>query len=66
MTLYRLTTGRPPLKAYAARAGTFQDEPVIEWVKRMEGAALFPKQEALKLARRMRKVKVVAKLEVAA
>lgn len=65
MNLYRLAIGRPPLKAYAARAGTYRDEPVIEWVKRMEGAALFPKSEALKLARRMRRVAVV-KLEVAA
>jgi len=65
MSLYRLTTGRPPSKAYAVRNGTFQDEPVIAWVRGMSSAALFKKSDALKLARRMRKVRVVAKLEAA-
>jgi hypothetical protein len=65
MTLYHLTTGHYPSKAYAVRAGTHQDEPVIAWVQRKGAAALFKKSDALKLARRMRKV-VRVKLEVAA
>lgn len=63
--LYRLTTGRPPSKAYAVRNGTLGDEPIIAWVRQMNSAALFPKSEALKLARRMRRVARV-KLELAA
>ena len=63
MSLYRLTTGRPPLKAYAARNGTLGDEPVIAWVKAMNSAALFSKSDALELARRMRRVTRV-KLEI--
>lgn len=59
MSLYRLSTGRPPSKAYAVRTGTLGDEPVIAWVKRMEAAALFRKSDALKLARRMKRVAVV-------
>ena len=63
--LYRLTTGRHPVKAYAVRNGMLRDEPVIAWVKSMHSAALFKKADALKLARRMRRVRVVAKLEAA-
>ena len=65
MTLYRLATGSHPSKAYAVRTGTLGDEPIIAWVKQMNSAALFRKGDALKLARRMRKVKLATKLEAA-
>lgn len=65
--LYRLTTGRPPLKSYAIRTGSsVGDEPVIAWVKWMNSAALFKRSDALRLARRMKRVVRDVKLERAA
>lgn len=63
--LYRLTTGRHHLKAYAVRNGTLGDEPIIAWVRGMNSAALFKKSDALRLARRMRRVVRDVKLEAA-
>lgn len=66
MALYRLVTALPPGKAYAVVTGSLGPEPIIAWTPRKGAAVLFPKSQALKLARRMRKVRVVAKLEIAA
>jgi hypothetical protein len=65
MALYRITTGRPPTKAYAVRAGTFGTEPVVAWPPRKGAAALFRRSEAAKLARRMRRQRIRTKMEAA-
>lgn len=66
MSLYRLTTGRPPTKSYAIRTGSsVGDEPVIAWVRAMNSSTLFKRSDALKLAKRMKRV-VKVKLERAA
>jgi hypothetical protein len=65
MTLYRLTTGRSPAKAYAVRNGAFGAEPLVAWTARKGAAALFRKNEATRLARRLRRLRISAKLEAA-
>ena len=65
MALFSLTTGRFPAKAYAVRNGTFGTEPVIVWSPRKGAAALFRRSEAAKLARRLRRLRIQARVEAA-
>jgi hypothetical protein len=65
VALFRLTTGRPPIKAYAVRNGTFGTEPVVTWSPRKGAAALFRRNEAERLARRMRRLRIRTTVEAA-
>jgi hypothetical protein len=65
MKLFHITTSGCGSKHYAARAGSLGTEPIITWVGRKGAATMFPKTIAMRLARRMRRLRMRTKIEAA-